>query len=103
MSSVTKAQFGPLLLLGLVAPLVVATVVWLVQLFAKFPPRSAGASFTAVAFVLVPLIEILAVPVAVAVLIRRPESRTITNVSLTIICTLVLLVATFLVALIFES
>jgi hypothetical protein len=101
MSSVTKAKFGPLLLLGLVAPLVVAAAVWFVQLFAKFPPRSAGASFTAVAFVLAPLIEILAVPIAVVVLIRRPESRTVTNVSLTIICTLVLLVATFLAALIF--
>lgn len=103
MSLVAKVKFGPLLLLSLVAPLVVATIAWFVQLFVKFPPRSAGASLAAVAFVLVPLIEILAVPVAVAVLIRRPESRTVTNVSLTIICALVLLAATLLVALIFGS
>jgi multisubunit Na+/H+ antiporter MnhE subunit len=76
MLSATKTKFRPLLLFGLVAPLVVATLAWFVQLFEKFPPRSPGASLTAVTFALVPLIEILAAPAAVAVLVRRPESRT---------------------------
>ena len=103
MSSATQTKFSPLLLFGLVAPLVVATAAWFLQLFARFPPMSLGASLTAVTFALVPLIEILAVPAAVAVLIRRPESRTVTNVSLTVICALVLLAAALLVTLIFSS
>jgi hypothetical protein len=103
MSPAAQTRFGPLLLLGLVAPLVVAAGAWLVQLFARFPARSFGASLTAATFLAVPLIEILAVPVAVATLIRRPELRTATNVSLIILCSLVLLAAVLLVTLIFES
>lgn len=103
MSSATQTKFGPLLLLGLVAPVVVSIMAWLIQWFARFPPRSLGASLTAVVFVAAPLIGLLAVPVAVATLMRRPESRTPINVSLTILCSLVLLVAVTLVTLIFRS
>ena len=93
MSPTIQTKFSPPLLLGLVTPLILATAAWFVQLVAKFPPRSVGASLTAVTFVAVPLIEIVVVPVAIATLIRRPESRTATNVSLTIFCSLVLLAA----------
>ena len=103
MSPATQTKFSPPLLLGLVTPLILATAAWFVQLVAKFPPRSVGASLTAVTFVAVPLIEIIAVPVAIATLVRRPESRTPTNVSLTIICSLILFVAVLLVTLIFRS
>jgi hypothetical protein len=103
MSAATQTKFGPLLLLGLVAPLVVAAAAWFLQLFARFPARSLGASLTAFTFLAVPLLEILAVPAAAATLIRRPESRTATNISLTIFCSLVLLAATLLVLLIFRS
>lgn len=100
MSFTARTKFSRLLLLGLVAPLIVATGAWLLQLFVRFPPRSVGASLTAATFFAVPLIEILAVPVAVATLIRRPEFRTATNVSLTILCALVLLATAVLVTLI---
>ncbi len=97
MSSATQTKFSPLLLMGLVAPLIVAAGAWFVQLFARFPPRSLGASLLAVAFLAAPLIEILAVPVAVTILIRRPELRTAANVSLTILCALILLAAALLI------
>lgn len=97
MSSASKTSFSPLLLAGLTAPLVIAVLGWLLQLLAKFPSRSFGASLKAVTFGLAPLLECLAVPAAVAVLVRRPESRTLTNVSLTAFCALVLLGAIFLI------
>src|SRR5687767_1490662 len=74
MSSVSQTKFSPLLLLGLVAPLIVAIVAWFVQFFARFPPRSLCASLTAATFLAVPMIEILAVPVAVTT--PHPPSRT---------------------------
>lgn len=101
MSSTSQTKFSPLLLFGLGAPLALAAVAWFVQLFARFPPQSVGASLTAVTFAFVPLIEILAVPAAVAVLIRRPESRSVVNVSLTVFCAFVLLASALLVTLIF--
>ncbi len=103
MSPAIQTKFSPPLLLGLVTPLLLSTAAWFVQLVAKFPPRSVGASLTAVTFVAVPLIEIVAVPVAIATLIRRPASRTAMNVSLTIFCSLVLFAAALLVTLIFRS
>jgi hypothetical protein len=103
MASAIQTRFSSPLLLGLVTPLILATVAWFVQLVARFPPRSLGASLTAVIFLAVPLIEILTVRVAIATLIRRPESRTATNVSLTIFCSLALVVAMLLVTLIFKS
>ncbi len=103
MSPTIQTKFSPLLLLGLVAPLIISTLAWFVQLFASFPPRSVGASFTVVAFLASPLLEILAVPMAVTALFRRPELRTAGNLSLTIFCSSVLLAAAILVALIFRS
>jgi hypothetical protein len=103
MSSTAQTRFSRLLFLGLLAPLIVSTGAWLVQWFARFPPRSLGASLSAVTLITAPLIEILAVPVAVAALIRRPELRTASNVSLTVLCALVLLGAVFLVTLILRS
>lgn len=103
MSSAIQTKFSPLLLLGLVVPLVVAAGAWFIQLIVRFPPRSLGASLTAVAFLAVPLVESLVVPVAVMTLIRHPELRTATNVSLAILCALVLLAVTLLVTLIFRS
>ena len=98
MSSAIQTKFSPPLLLGLVTPLILATLAWFVQLLARFPPGSVGASLTAVTFLAVPLIEIVAVPVAIATLIRRPESRTAANVSLVVLCSLVLFVAVLLVS-----
>ena len=103
MSSAIRSKFSPVLVLGLVAPLIVAAMAWFAQLVARFPPGSLGASLTAVTFLAVPLVEILAVPVAISTLIRRPESRTAANVSLTILCSLTLVVAVLLVTLIFRS
>src|SRR5688572_3485916 len=68
---------------------------------AGFPPRSVGASLTAVTFVALPLNEIVAVPVAITTLVRRPEARTVANVALVILCSLILLAAVLLVTLIF--
>jgi hypothetical protein len=103
MHSTSQTKFSSSLLLGLVTPLILATVAWLVQLLARFPPRSVGASITAVTFLAVPLIELVAVPTAIATLIRSPESRTVANVSLVILCSLVLFAALLLVTLIFRS
>lgn len=102
MSSAIQTKFSRPLSLSLMGPLVVAVAAWFVQLFAKFPPGSRGASLTAVVFLGVPLIEIFSVPVAVANLIRRPELRTGRNISLTVLCSLVLLVAALLVILILK-
>lgn len=101
MSTASQSKFSPLLLLALVAPLLLSAAGWLVQFFARFPPRSLGTSLTAVTFLAAPLIELLAVPVAIATLVRRPESRTIVNVSLTLFCTLILMVALLLTTLVF--
>ena len=103
MSSAIQTKFSRPLFLGLVVPLLVAVAAWFVQLLAKFPPGSPGASLTAVAFLAVPLVEIFSVPVAVTSLIRRPELRTARNIFLTVVCSLVLLVAALLVSLVFKS
>jgi hypothetical protein len=100
MPSATQTKFSPPLLWGLVAPLALATLAWFLQLVARFPPRSVGASLTAVTFFAAPLIEIVAVPVAIVTLVRRPQSRTAMNVFLTIICSLVLIAAMLLATLI---
>jgi hypothetical protein len=103
MSCAIRTKFSPLLLLGLAMPLILAAVAWFVQLLARFPPRSVGASLTAVTFLAVPLIEIVAVPAAIATLIRYPESRTVANLSLVILRSAVLFAAMLLVTLIFRS
>ena len=103
MSSAIQTKFSPPLFWSMVTPLLLAASAWLLQLVARFPPRSLGASLTAVTFIAVPLIEIVAVPIAIVTLVRHPQSRTATNVSLTIICSLVLVAAMLLVTLIFRS
>jgi hypothetical protein len=92
-----------LLLLSLAVPLIVATTVWLIQWYARLPRGSPSAALTAVIFLAASLIEILAVPVAIATLVRRPELRTVTNVSLTALCALLLPAAALLVISIFRS
>jgi hypothetical protein len=85
------SSFGMTLTLALVLPVLIAIGAGLTQWLFKFPPRSAGASLTAIGLVVAFVAEIFPVPIAVTKLVRNPALRSRRNVTLTALAALLLL------------
>lgn len=90
-------SFGAALSLWLAVPVVIAIFAWGAQWLLKFPPRSPGASLTAVAVVAALVAVIIPVPIALTKLVRNPVLRTRRNVAVTSFAALFLLLGVVVV------
>jgi len=88
---------GTIAILGLTLPTLIIAVAWGIQWFVKFPPRSLGASLTALVLLLGLSSAFIQAFTSVARLVRSPALRSPKNVLRTIVAMLLAITALFIV------